>query len=202
VQCIEGTPAATYYFDSCGVQGEKIEDCPLGCSVDLLGCGLDNAQLYSKNVPAGAVYSPDEVFTMTWSMKNSGTTTWREGGGYLFKRVEDTTYCPNAVIMSTTAEVAFSGDEILPEGTKSWSISMKAPGDDGTGYRECWQMFHGDTPFGEVVWVDIDVSSECKQGLEYCEEDEDCCSGTCCECSGGCGKLCKSTTCEKDCMMC
>src|ERR1035438_8793872 len=49
---------------------------------------VDNAELMSVSVPAGALAIPSTVFTQTWTMLNTGTTTWSPGAsGYTLNLV-------------------------------------------------------------------------------------------------------------------
>ncbi|HUA68592.1 MAG TPA: NBR1-Ig-like domain-containing protein [Candidatus Saccharimonadales bacterium] len=114
------------------------------------------------SIPAGTSVKPRSIFTQTWTIQNTGTTTWTPGsGGYTLNMVgldslgaiplfanSGGTYPPSAVIAS--------GKSIPPGGQASFSLQFIAP--EGTGtYTDSFQL-NGTTNFGPTNIVQIKVT--------------------------------------------
>lgn len=74
-------PVATSLKFRASLRGQVVT--LLFCSCVLAGSpgvfASDNAVLVSVSLPAGTQVMPRSVFTQTWTMKNTGTTTWTPG---------------------------------------------------------------------------------------------------------------------------
>ena len=94
----------------------------------------DNAVLLSSSVPTGAAVMPRTVFTETWTVQNTGTTTWTpNASGYTlnlvgrdnlgavpwFTNTQSTWYTPSATING--------GKSIAPGAQASFSLNFIAP---------------------------------------------------------------------------
>jgi hypothetical protein len=94
----------------------------------------DNAVLVSVSVPTNTQMMPRTMFTQTWTVQNTGTTTWSAGqSGYtfnlvskdslgaipLFTNTSSTWYIPTAIIGS--------GKSIAPGAKATFSMSFIAP---------------------------------------------------------------------------
>ncbi len=99
-------------------------------------------------IPDGTVMRPEQSFTKTWRIRNSGSTKW---SGYSLAFVSDAQMgAPAIVSVPTTA----------PGTTVDISVPMTAPTEAGF-YRSDWQMRTADGKFfGTSVYVLIMVKAE------------------------------------------
>jgi hypothetical protein len=127
----------------------------------------DNA-IYVRDVtiPDGTILESGASFVKEWRFANKGTFSWRGDAGYTFRQVANQIYCPDGVSMSSGQEISLesmlqntvdSPTEVLPGEEFTWSVPMTAPEKPGV-YRSCWQMHRAGAPFGELVYVEINVN--------------------------------------------
>jgi len=105
-------------------------------------------------VPDGADYSPGDVFTKTWRLKNSGSCTWTSGYDLVFDHGDQ---------MSAPAVVQLTSGTVGPNQTVDVSVQLTAPGSEGgyKGYfkiRNSQGVIFGIGATGSVAfWVEIEV---------------------------------------------
>jgi hypothetical protein len=132
--------------------------------VSQAGAAGDGASFVSQIIPANAVMAPGQTFTQTWTMQNTGTTTWSPGSsGYtlnlagtdslgavpFFARTGGAVHPPIATIDS--------GSSVAPGATGTFSLSFIAPETAGT-YTDTLQMANASAvSFGPQVTVRIIV---------------------------------------------
>ena len=142
---------------------------PACCAVLFLATVLqasasDGASFVSEIIFTNAVMAPGQTFTQTWTMQNTGTTTWSAGAnGYtlnlagtdtlgavpLFARTSGAVYLPCGTINS--------GSSVAPGATATFSMSFIAPETAGT-YSDTLQMANASAvSFGPKVGVQIVV---------------------------------------------
>jgi len=113
--------------------------------------GTDGAAFVGETVPDGTHFAAGASFTKTWTLRNSGTSTW-------------TRDCNHRLAFDGGEQFGAPAETLLPEGTTvapgasyTWSVSMTAPSAPGT-YRGYWKMDrYGTARFGDRVWVEIVV---------------------------------------------
>ena len=105
------------------------------------------AQYVSQSVPDDTIFAPGEAFTMTWRLKNVGTSTWT--AGYMLRYFSGEVFgAPKEVLL---------GQEVLPGLEIEITIAMKAPIVAG-GYITCWVMADEKRGnFKEAVFLKITV---------------------------------------------
>ncbi len=109
----------------------------------------NKAQWVSQSVADDTSFAPGETFTMSWRLKNVGTSTWT--AGYLFRYYSGDTY-------NAPKEIAI-GQEVLPGGEIEITIAMKAPATPGN-YRSDWVMSSENRlNFKEPVFLKIKVAA-------------------------------------------
>jgi hypothetical protein len=110
--------------------------------------GTDNlAQWVSQSVDDGTIFAPGQAFTMTWRLKNSGTSTWTTGYRLRY-------YSGDA--FGAPKEITIS-QEVAPGGEIDITIPMKAPANPGS-YRSDWVMSSENlSNFKEPVYLKIKV---------------------------------------------
>ena len=113
------------------------------------GCTLRAAYVADITVPDDTEFSPEESFTKTWRIRNSGTCTWEEGTQLVFAS-GDPLGGPASVPVPQTA----------PNGAVDISVAMVAPKAEGT-YKSNWQLQTEDgTRYGGIFYVQIIVTGE------------------------------------------
>jgi hypothetical protein len=112
--------------------------------------GTENkAQWVSQSITDDTTFKPGETFTMTWRLKNTGTSTWTSE--YLLRYYSGDTF-------SAPKEIAI-GREVLPEEEIDISIQMKAPANPGS-YSSVWVMSNENrSNFKEPVYIRIKVAT-------------------------------------------
>jgi hypothetical protein len=109
---------------------------------------IDLAQWVSQSIADDTVFAPGETFTITWRMKNVGTSTWTVA--YLFRFYSGNTFgAPTEILLSRIA---------LPGETVDISIPMRAPTQTGN-YRTDWVMSNeARSNFKDPVFLKIVVA--------------------------------------------
>ena len=139
------------------------------CAVLLLATLLragasDGASFVSETITTNTVMAPGQIFTETWTVQNTGTTTWSPGaGGYsLILAGTDTL---GAVPLSTNNISTWfhpyatinSGSSVAPGAMATFSLSFIAPETPGS-YSDSFQMANvSGVSFGPQVGVQIVV---------------------------------------------
>ena len=114
------------------------------------GAGTVNqAQWVSQSVADDTVFAPGETFSMTWTLKNAGTSTWT--AAYMFRFFSGNAFgAPNENPI---------GQEVLPGGTVEITVQMVAPATPGD-YRSDWVMATDSRGnFREGVFLEISVAA-------------------------------------------
>jgi hypothetical protein len=110
--------------------------------------GTDLAQWVAQSIADDKIFAPGQTFTMTWTLKNTGTSTWT--AAYLLRYYSGNTF-------GALNEIAI-GREVLPGGQIDISIPMKAPAIPGS-YRSDWVMSSENrSNFKEPVYLKIKVA--------------------------------------------
>ena len=90
---------------------------------------IDLAQWVSQSIADDTIFLPSEAFTITWRLKNTGTSTWTVG--YALRFYSGNTFgAPTEVLLNRVA---------LPGETVDISIPMRSPATPGN-YRTDWVM--------------------------------------------------------------
>jgi hypothetical protein len=110
---------------------------------------IDLAEWVSQSIADDTVFAPGETFTVTWRLKNAGTSTWTVG--YLLRFYSGNTFgAPNEIALGRIA---------LPGETVDISVPMKAPTTPGN-YRTDWVMSNESrSNFKQPVFLKIVVAA-------------------------------------------
>ena len=105
------------------------------------------AQWVSQSIADDTLFSPGETFTMTWTLRNVGQSTWTIG--YMLRFFSGDTFgAPTEILL---------GREVLPGGTIDIIIPMRAPVVAGN-YRSDWVLANEKrSNFKEPVFLKIIV---------------------------------------------
>jgi len=118
--------------------------------------GADQAEFVADvNIPDGTVFAPEQTFTKTWRIANTGETTWTTAYALVFI---------DGDLMGAEASVPLS-EEVAPGKEVELSVDMIAPDKAGT-YISYWKLKTPDGKifgFGstgsEAIWVKIEVQA-------------------------------------------
>ena len=109
---------------------------------------VNDAAFVSETIPDDSQFTTGQAFTKTWTIKNTGNTTWTKSGGYRFISIGGTQ------MSSVTSVELGSGESIAPGASKTWSVAMTAPATPGT-YTHNWSMSQNGTKFGGAIFTRI-----------------------------------------------
>lgn len=109
-------------------------------------------------IPDGTIFYPEERFTKTWRLQNSGSCTWTPDYTIVFS---------NGNAMSSLASVALN-QTVSPGGNVDISMKMSAPNDPGS-YAGEWKLKSNDgvvfglgSAAGKPFWARIEVKERPK----------------------------------------
>jgi len=123
----------------------------------------DNAELISVSIPSNTQELPKSTFTQTWTLQNTGTTTWTPGqSGYVLKLASWDTLGAVPLFANTSSAwhtpptaIIGNGATIVPGARGTFSMSFIAPETAGS-YTDTFQMFNSNgVAFGPAVTVQI-----------------------------------------------
>jgi hypothetical protein len=111
--------------------------------------GTENkAEWVSQSIADKTVFAPSETFTMTWRLKNTGTSTW--AANYILRFYSGDPF-------GSPEEVPLNR-EVPPGETVDLNLPMEAPAKPGT-YTSVWVMSTPDlSNFKEPVYLEIEVA--------------------------------------------
>jgi MYXO-CTERM domain-containing protein len=102
---------------------------------------VDAAELVEQSVLNPLEIAPRGRFVQTWTLRNSGTSTWRASTGHRLRFEAEERF-------EGPAELALDASEaVAPGQAKTFTVELTAPADPGT-YRGYWIMARGDRTFG------------------------------------------------------
>ncbi len=98
---------------------------------------VDDDALVSQS--ASQTVLPTQQFDVSFTLANTGNTTWTDGGGYAL-------VCTANCMGASTA--GFNGQSVMPSQQFQFGIGLRAPSSNGT-YTTTWALEHNGTPFGQ-----------------------------------------------------
>jgi murein DD-endopeptidase MepM/ murein hydrolase activator NlpD len=114
---------------------------------------VDDATIVSETLPDGSIVAPGASFEKSWTVENTGTTSWTKAGGYLWTHDGEETF--SAPLQTELGDA----ESIAPGQQKSWTLSLVAPTTPGV-YRGYFRMDHyGVARFGAQAHVEIEVQA-------------------------------------------
>ncbi len=111
---------------------------------------LENRAAWAaQSIADNTIFAPGQAFTLTWTLKNVGASTWT--AGYLLRYYSGEPF--------GAAKEALLGREVLPGDTIEISLAMKAPVKPGD-YRTDWVLStEKRSNFKEPVFLKITVAN-------------------------------------------
>ena len=126
---------------------------------------VDGATLVSKAIADGTTEQAGAAFTQSWTMRNSGTSTWTTGTyGY-------TLNFESGSRMGATTTYVTLANPVAPGSTVTISVPLTAPTTPGS-YTATWRMHAAatsgtGTPFGDAMTVQIVVPQTLTPTITY-----------------------------------
>jgi hypothetical protein len=115
---------------------------------------VDNSQWIANSSPV--TVQPGQQFSIYFTYKNDGTTTWSDGGGYALSC--DTFYHSNSNCMGGSP-IGFGRGNVSPGQQFTFNLTLIAPSSSGT-YYTYWDMTHNGSIFGNNnSYVQVNVQS-------------------------------------------
>lgn len=112
----------------------------------------DDAQLVSATHPREVAADPGQALTQSWTVRNTGTTTWAPEGGYALVYDSGEGFsAPMRIELPVRASVA-------PGATQVFTLPATVPTPPGR-YTGRWRMTHGATKFGQSYALTAAVTS-------------------------------------------
>ena len=109
----------------------------------------NSAFVADVTIPDGTIVAPGQVFLKTWTLKNTGTCTWKPGYTIVF--------ISGDLMQGNTREI---GQTVEPQGQVDVTVRLYAPFTPGD-YAAIWRLANGrGETFGEFVSVQIAVAGE------------------------------------------
>lgn len=109
----------------------------------------NSAFVADVTVADGTIVAPGQVFLKTWTLKNTGTCTWKPGYTIVF--------ISGDLMQGNTREI---GQAVEPQGQVDVTVRLYAPFTPGD-YAAIWRLANGrGETFGEFVSVQIAVAGE------------------------------------------
>jgi hypothetical protein len=147
-------------------QGVQISACSalLFLATVLQAGAGDGTSFVLATIPTNMVMAPGQTFTNTWTMRNTGTTTWSPGDSGYTLNIASTDSLGAVPLSPRTLSGAFppiatinGGGSVAPGATATFSMSFIAPETAGT-YSDTFQMANvSAVTFGPTVTVQIVV---------------------------------------------
>ncbi|MCB9644306.1 MAG: SpoIID/LytB domain-containing protein [Myxococcales bacterium] len=141
---------------------------------NLAAAPVDDAKLTQETANPITVATGDTA-KKTWTLENTGTTTWSRGGGYALVRTGGDDLGLSRIELG-------SADQIKPGQTKAFQGSFTAPATAGT-YKSTWKIEVSGTRFGPALTVELKVEPK----IDCVDKDGD---------GYGVGKDCKGPDCN------
>ncbi len=147
------TPGTTYSYsvlarNSSGSTGSATQSAtaPSSCST------IEAATFVSETILDGTTITAGQSFTKSWTIRNSGTTTWNSN--YRLRWI-------SGANLSNHSDVVIAGT-VAPGSIYTFIVPMTAPTSGGT-YREDWKLVNGNgttipVSGSSTIWVSIKVA--------------------------------------------
>jgi hypothetical protein len=122
--------------------------------------GTENAAFVSESGPPdGTTVTQGQVVVKSWTLRNTGTTTWRKSCGYRFAWVSGAFGTPAYYELG-------DAEAIAPGQVKTWTLNLTVPASNGL-VRGTWRMERSGVRFGDAVWTELNVVAPCGGGTNH-----------------------------------
>jgi hypothetical protein len=144
---ITDTPEVTETPDDTETSEESTTDTPQATATQQTSSGTDSAAWIAQDPPDNTEFTPGEEFTITWSLENTGSSTWGTNYYIQFASGEE---------MGATDEKVYLPYPVPPGTSVQISVDLVAPGSTGEKQSN-WRLYNSsDFSFYEF-YIIIDV---------------------------------------------
>ena len=129
--------------------GQSMNNQPMAQSYSYAASACYAASTVSETIYDNTVMDPDEDFTKTWTLLNSGTCSWYSG--------YELVYISGYQMDGDSPQ--YISSEISPGESVTFSVDMEAPSSEGT-YTGNWELQTADGTTIASIWVKIIVDED------------------------------------------
>jgi hypothetical protein len=141
------TPEVTETPEGTGTSEESTTDTPQATATQQASSGTDSAAWIAQDPPDNTEFTPGEEFTITWSLENTGSSSWGTNYYIQFASGEE---------MGATDEKVYLPYSVPPGTSVQISVDLVAPGSTGEKQSN-WRLYNNsDNSFYEF-YIIIDV---------------------------------------------
>jgi hypothetical protein len=141
------TPEMTETPEGTETSEESTTDTPQATATQQASSGTDSAAWIAQDPPDNTEFTPGEEFTITWSLENTGSSTWGTNYYIQFASGEE---------MGATDEKVYLPYPVPPGTSVQISVDLVAPGSTGEKQSN-WRLYNSsDNSFYEF-YIIIDV---------------------------------------------
>ncbi len=141
--------------------------CSLPSTGTCTGPTADDANFVSETgLGDGSTVSAGQTFTKSWTLRNSGSSTW-SGAAYAFA------FQSGDRLGGASPIALAAGESIGPGGSKTFSITLTVPTgvQPPANFHGVWQMAKNGIAFGDSVWFDVMlVDPNARDDAQFLEE--------------------------------
>jgi len=141
------TPEVTETPEGTETSEESTTETPQATATQQASSGVDSAAWIAQDPPDNTEFTPGEEFTITWSLENTGSSTWGTNYYIQFASGEE---------MGATDEKVYLPYPVPPGTSVQISVDLVAPGSTGEKQSN-WRLYNNsDNSFYEF-YIIIDV---------------------------------------------
>jgi hypothetical protein len=138
-EALEGTTTET--------SEESTTETPQATATQQASSGVDSAAWIAQDPPDNTEFTPGEEFTITWSLENTGSSTWGTNYYIQFASGEE---------MGATDEKVYLPYPVPPGTSVQISVDLVAPGSTGEKQSN-WRLYNNSDKSFYEFYIIIDV---------------------------------------------
>lgn len=141
------TPEVTETPEGTETSEETTTETPEATATQQASTGTDSAAWIAQDPPDNTEFTPGEEFTMTWSLENTGSSTWGTNYYIQFASGEE---------MGATDEMVYLPYPVPPGTSVQISVDLVAPGSTGEKQSN-WRLYNNSNTSFYEFYIIIDV---------------------------------------------
>jgi hypothetical protein len=141
------TPEVTETPEGTETSEESTTETPQATATQQASSGVDSAAWIAQDPPDNTEFTPGEEFTITWSLENTGSSTWGTNYYIQFASGEE---------MGATDEKVYLPYPVPPGTSVQISVDLVAPGSTGEKQSN-WRLYNNSDKSFYEFYIIIDV---------------------------------------------
>lgn len=141
------TPEVTETPEGTETSEETTTETPEATATQQASTGTDSAAWIAQDPPDNTEFTPGEEFTITWSLENTGSSTWGTNYYIQFASGEE---------MGATDEKVYLPYPVPPGTSVQISVDLVAPGSTGEKQSN-WRLYNNSNTSFYEFYIIIDV---------------------------------------------